>query len=101
MLGHNLFADAQIGAALDHLLRNQQPGGGWPITWEPPSEAATLEWRGVVTLQALGTLTSYGRVSGAQARANERLAKTFKGERRTTNASLLTAAEGLRDTPPK
>jgi len=65
----NLFADGQIGAALDHLLRNQQPDGGWPITWEPPSEAATLEWRGVVTLQALRTLTSYGRVSGAQARA--------------------------------
>ena len=64
----DLFAEAQIGAA-DHLLRNQQPGGGWPITWEPPSEAATLEWRGVVTLQALRTLTSYGRVSGAQARA--------------------------------
>jgi hypothetical protein len=65
----NLFAGAQIDAALDHLLRNQQPDGGWPITWEPPSEAATLEWRGVVTLQALRTLTSYGRVSGAQARA--------------------------------
>ncbi len=32
------------------------------MSWEPPSEAATLEWRGVITLQALRTLTSYGRI---------------------------------------
>ncbi len=58
-----LFTDAQISANLDHLARDQQPDGGWPIAWEPPSEAATLEWRGVVTLQALRTLTSYGRIT--------------------------------------
>jgi hypothetical protein len=58
-----LFTDAQIGAHLDHLERRQQPDGGWPITWEPPSEASTLEWRGIVTLQALRTLTSYGRLT--------------------------------------
>lgn len=37
--------------------------GGWPITWEPPSEASALEWRGVATLKALLTLRSYGRLS--------------------------------------
>ena len=58
-----LFTDAQIVADLDHLARNQQPDGGWPINWEPPSDAAALEWRGVVTLQALRTLTSYGRIT--------------------------------------
>ena len=58
-----LFTDAQIGAHLDRLQKDQQADGGWPITWEPPSQAAVLEWRGVVTLAALRTLTSYGRLT--------------------------------------
>jgi hypothetical protein len=57
-----LFTDAQIDGHLDRLLNSQQEDGGWPISWEPPSQAAILEWRGIVTLQALRTLTSYGRV---------------------------------------
>jgi hypothetical protein len=58
-----LFADAQIDAHLDRLQKKQQADGGWPIAWEPPSEAARCEWRGVVTLGALRTLSSYGRVT--------------------------------------
>lgn len=58
-----LFTDAQIDAALDHLQRSQQPDGGWPLTWEPPGETARLEWRGIVTLRALRSLSSYGRLS--------------------------------------
>jgi hypothetical protein len=58
-----LFTDEQIGAHLDRVERDQQPDGGWPITWAPPSEAAALEWRGVVTLGALRTLTSYRRLN--------------------------------------
>jgi hypothetical protein len=58
-----LFTDAQISAHLDRLQKNQQADGGWPITWDPPSQAAVSEWRGVVTLGALRTLTSYGRVT--------------------------------------
>ncbi|MFD0581644.1 hypothetical protein [Dactylosporangium darangshiense] len=61
------FDDGQIEAHLDHLAAAQQPDGGWPITWTPPSEASRLEWRGIVTLQALRTLTSYGRLSPAVA----------------------------------
>jgi hypothetical protein len=57
-----LFSDEIISAHLDHLARQQEPDGGWPITWDPPSEASKLEWRGVVTLGALRTLTSYGRI---------------------------------------
>ncbi|HEY5360389.1 MAG TPA: hypothetical protein VIJ82_22330 [Streptosporangiaceae bacterium] len=57
-----LFTDVQIDGHLDRLERSQQPDGGWPITWEPPGEAAALEWRGIVTLAALRTLTSYGRI---------------------------------------
>jgi len=58
-----LFTDAQIGAHLDRLQKDQQADGGWPITWEPPSQAAVSEWRGAVTLGALRTLTSYGRLT--------------------------------------
>jgi hypothetical protein len=60
-----LFTDAQIEAHLDRLQKDQQADGGWPLTWEPPSQAAVAEWRGVVTLQALRTLTSYGRLTAS------------------------------------
>jgi hypothetical protein len=58
----SLFTDALISGHLDRLLKSQEDDGGWPITWEPPSQAAALEWRGIVTLQALRTLASYGRI---------------------------------------
>jgi hypothetical protein len=58
-----LFADDVLEAHLDRLQHDQQTDGGWPITWEPPSDAALLEWRGMVTLDALRTLVSYGRLS--------------------------------------
>jgi hypothetical protein len=38
-----LFTDAQIGAHLDRLQKDQQADGGWSITWEPPSQAAVSE----------------------------------------------------------
>ena len=59
-----LFTDEQLDAHLDQLAARQQDDGGWPIAWEPPGQAALLEWRGIVTLQALRTLTSYGRLTG-------------------------------------
>jgi hypothetical protein len=58
-----LFTGAQISGHLDRLQKDQQADGGWPITWEPPSEAAVSEWRGIATLGALRTLTSYGRLT--------------------------------------
>ena len=57
-----LFDDATIDGHLDRLIRDQQPDGGWSITWEPPSVASTLEWRGIETLRALRTLNAYGRL---------------------------------------
>jgi hypothetical protein len=57
-----LFDAAVVDAHLDRLTRDQQPDGGWPITWEPPGRASTLEWRGIETLRALRTLRAYGRL---------------------------------------
>jgi hypothetical protein len=59
----SMFTQAQIDGHLDRLTKAQQADGGWPIAWEPPSAAAVSEWRGVVTLAALRTLTSYGRIT--------------------------------------
>jgi hypothetical protein len=59
----HLFDAATIEGHLDRLLRDQQPDGGWAITWEPPSVASTLEWRGMMTLWALRVLRAYGRLT--------------------------------------
>ncbi len=58
----SLFSDDLIERSLDRLAGDQQADGGWPITWEPPSAAATLEWRGQATLLALRWLMAYGRL---------------------------------------
>ncbi|TDO62783.1 hypothetical protein EV651_106405 [Kribbella sp. VKM Ac-2571] len=57
-----LFTDAQLDAHLDRLIEDQQDDGGWAITWEPPGPAATLEYRGIVTVGALRTLKAYNRL---------------------------------------
>ena len=59
---HAAFGDDVIAAHLDRLERDQQPDSGWPITWEPPSRAAELEYRGVETVRVLRTLRAYGRL---------------------------------------
>jgi hypothetical protein len=63
-LARRLFDDADIARSLDALADSQEEDGGWPITWEPPSPAAVLEWRGFMTVAALGVLRSYGRLDG-------------------------------------
>lgn len=57
-----LFGDDQLARHLDRLAGDQQPDGGWPIRWEPPSEASRLEWRGNRTILAVATLSAYGRL---------------------------------------
>jgi hypothetical protein len=56
------FSDETIARNLDHLAAEQQPDGGWPLTWNPPGPASVLEWRGIQTLKALRTLKAYGRL---------------------------------------
>jgi len=57
----SLFDDEVIEGHLDRAERDQQPDGGWAITWEPPSVASTLEYRGMETLRSLRVLAAYGR----------------------------------------
>jgi hypothetical protein len=56
------FADEVVDAHLDSLERQQQPDGGWPIAWDPPSTASRCEWRALRTVDALGVLAAYGRI---------------------------------------
>jgi hypothetical protein len=61
-MASGLFAPDLLDAHLDHLEAEQQEDGGWPITWEPPGDAAVLEWRGRWTMEALLKLQNYGRI---------------------------------------
>lgn len=61
-LARRLFDDATIEKHLDALERRQQPDGGWPIAWPPVSPGCELEYRGIVTVNALKTLQAYGRM---------------------------------------
>ena len=54
--------DARMERHLDALEARQQPDGGWPIAWPAVSPGSELEYRGVVTLNALKTLRAYGRL---------------------------------------
>jgi hypothetical protein len=58
-----LFSDDMIEAHLDRLEADQQADGGWALSWEPPSRAATLAYRGIETLRALRVLSAYGRIT--------------------------------------
>jgi hypothetical protein len=55
-----LFSDDLIARHLKALAARQQDDGGWPISWDTVSPAVTLEWRAMVTLNALATLAAYG-----------------------------------------
>lgn len=62
-MARRLFSDEVIEAHLDALAAAQQEDGGWPINWLDWNPATTLEWRGVVTIEALSTLRAYGRLA--------------------------------------
>ena len=55
-----LFGDGVVEAALEHLAAGQQPDGGWAVDFGSFSPAATLEWRGHRTVQALVLLRANG-----------------------------------------
>jgi hypothetical protein len=49
-------AAATVAEDLRRLAGLQQPDGGWPVEWAVSSPAAALEWRGYVTVRAVGHL---------------------------------------------
>lgn len=61
-------ADA-IAADLDALAAEQRADGGWTVDFPSSSPAATVEWRGVATIEALTLLSANGRLALPQVRA--------------------------------
>jgi hypothetical protein len=57
-----LFDPTVVAAELDRLARGQQPDGGWAVDFDSYSPAATLEWRGHRTVQALSLLRANSRL---------------------------------------
>ena len=55
-----LFAPGVVDAELERLAAGQQPDGGWAVDFASFSPAATLEWRGHRTVQALVLLRANG-----------------------------------------
>ena len=55
-----LFAPGVVEAELERLAAGQQPDGGWTVDFASYSPAATLEWRGHRTVQALVLLRANG-----------------------------------------
>ncbi|MFE2444720.1 hypothetical protein ACFXDF_22195 [Streptomyces sp. NPDC059426] len=60
-LARRWFTDAELERSLDMLVAAQQEDGGWPPHRRPWAPGASLEWRSVVTVEALLTLRAYGR----------------------------------------
>jgi len=54
-----LFDDPLIDLHLDMLAAQQQPDGGWQISWPAISPASELEARCVVTINTIKTLKAY------------------------------------------
>ena len=58
-MSRRLFDAATIQNHLAALVNKQEEDGGWPISWPAISPACELEYRGIVTLNALKTLKAY------------------------------------------
>jgi hypothetical protein len=52
----------EVDRDLDALEQSQQADGGWHVTWPAWNPAASIEWRGIATLNALKTLRANGRI---------------------------------------
>lgn len=57
-----IFMKDTIAQHLQALTSQQHDDGGWQITWQPPGEAAKLEWRAYLTLKNLIILKAYGEI---------------------------------------
>jgi hypothetical protein len=52
----------EVNRDLDALERAQHDDGGWDVSWPAWNAAASIEWRGIATLDALKTLRANGRL---------------------------------------
>lgn len=59
---HRFVTKDEVELHLDELQLQQQPDGGWPISWPAVSTASEQEWRGYLTVNRLLTLRAYGRL---------------------------------------
>lgn len=57
-----LYAPELMARHLDVLAQKQQEDGGWPLAWPAVSPGSELEYRSIVTLNALKTLRAYRRL---------------------------------------
>jgi hypothetical protein len=60
-IARRLFDQRTIEAHLDHLAAAQRDDGGWMFNWPAWSPAAEADWRGFLTVEALGLLRANGR----------------------------------------
>ncbi|MFE0643722.1 hypothetical protein ACFW2Y_19220 [Streptomyces sp. NPDC058877] len=58
------FTAGEMARSLDRLEADQQEDGGWPIRWRAWAPGSALEWRPIVTVEALRTLRAHGRSIG-------------------------------------
>ncbi|QXE34334.1 hypothetical protein KQY30_08545 [Streptomyces sp. GMY02] len=63
-LARHWFTDEEMARSLDFLAARQREDGGWPITWRQWAPGTALEWRPIVTIEALRTLRAHGRDIG-------------------------------------
>ncbi|MGW7365878.1 hypothetical protein ACWGI8_21160 [Streptomyces sp. NPDC054841] len=61
-LARRWFTDEEMERSLDHLAAEQEEDGGWPIRWRQWAPGTALEWRPIVTIEALRTLRAHGRL---------------------------------------
>ncbi|WP_030757264.1 hypothetical protein [Streptomyces griseus] len=60
-LARDWFTDEELSRSLDFLAAEQAEDGGWPIRWRAWAPGSALEWRPIVTIEALRTLRAHGR----------------------------------------
>ncbi|MER7621797.1 hypothetical protein [Streptomyces sp. NPDC126503] len=63
-LARRWFTDEEMARSLDRLAADQQEDGGWPVNWRVWAPGTALEWRPIVTIEALRTLRAHGRPIG-------------------------------------
>jgi hypothetical protein len=62
-LARRWFDDALIERHLDALIDSQQSDGGWGVPWLIWTPITGLEWRAIMTIERLKTLSAYGRLA--------------------------------------